>query len=182
MHLPGLLLQDLYKKSLYDTGENLPAAVKKETAEAVTTFTADAIPAAQPANNHEPLRFLGNNQKQVVVLVNYTGVSFIPDQALAFLTNILKACRLTLADVAIINIAHYPDLTYPLLQKVTAYRYLLLFDESTLRISLPVNFPAYQVQAFNNATYLLSHTLEEIEANKELKTKLWTSLKKIFGV
>ena len=52
----------------------------------------------------ENIAFLGNNKKNIVVLVNYTDVPFLPDEQLNFLMNILGACHLTLADVAIVKI------------------------------------------------------------------------------
>jgi hypothetical protein len=175
VQLPGQLLQDLYKKNLYDTGEQTPA-VK-------TAAKAASVPATPAAEQQpEPLRFLGKNQQKIVICVSYEGLAFIPDQQLEFLANILKACKLTLADVAIINLQQTGPLTYQQLQQETQYRYLLLFGNEASILSLPVNFPGYQVQAFNNCTYLSADPLELIEADKELKTRLWTSLKKIFGI
>ena len=175
VQLPGQLLYDLYKKNLYDTGEQAHA-VKP------LAGTAPAKEATTLVQQPEPLRYLGKNQQQIVICVSYEGLAFIPDQQLEFLANILKACKLTLADVAIINLQQTGPLNYQQLQQETRYRYLLLFGKEASAISLPLNFPAYQVQAFNNCTYLSADPLEQIEADKELKTRLWTSLKKVFGI
>src|SRR5580698_7292136 len=51
------------------------------------------------------VRFLGNNQKQILFLVQVENCVFLPDQQLGFLTKILEACKMNLADVAIVNIA-----------------------------------------------------------------------------
>lgn len=115
-------------------------------------------------------------------MVNYTDTSFLPDKQLDFLTSILGACKLNLADVAIINIANAGEVNYKALTKELQMQHAILFGISPASLSLPVNFPAYQIQPFSNCTYLHSDSLEALAADKELKTKLWLCLKKIFGV
>src|SRR5687767_12560272 len=48
--------------------------------------------------------FLGGNNKNILLLVNNTEVSFLTDNQLDFLLEILSACKLNLAHVAIINL------------------------------------------------------------------------------
>src|SRR5690348_8611269 len=51
----------------------------------------------------KPLKYLGKNEKKILIIVANTEVPFLPDTELSLLTNILSACRLSLADIAIIN-------------------------------------------------------------------------------
>jgi hypothetical protein len=127
-------------------------------------------------------KYLGQNNKKILLLVNYADAAFLPDKQLDFLTSILTACKLSLADVAIINSANAGDVNYKALTKELQMQHALMFGISPDSLSLPVNFPVYQIQAFSNCTYLYADNLEALEADKKLKTELWLCLKKIFGV
>ena len=56
--------------------------------------------------------------------------------------------------------------------------FLLGLDAEVL--GLPLQFPQYQVQQFNNQVYLSSASLTDLQKDKEEKLKLWNCLKKIF--
>ena len=86
--LPGSVIADLYKDKLVQAGsgeETAPVAINKT---------------ATTANNY---KFLGNNQQQITIIVDYEQEAFIPDKHLQFLTKMLEACKLNLGDVAIVN-------------------------------------------------------------------------------
>lgn len=145
------LLADLYKNSLIETDTTALAEKKR-------------------------LKHLGNNEKNTFVIVSYDSVPYLPDDELSFLTNVLAACKLSIADIAIINNRHIEPGD---LKKFidTEAKNVLLFGVEPLSIGLPINFPAFQLQAFDNRTYIHAPTLSEIENDKKLKTRLWTSLK-----
>src|SRR5271169_6344375 len=82
IQLPGFLIEEWYSDKLIV----LPAV------------TSPAGPSTT-----SPLKCLGNNRRHITILVNASGSPFLPDNQLTFLTKILEACRLTLADVAIVN-------------------------------------------------------------------------------
>ena len=127
-------------------------------------------------------RFLGKNEKKIMVIVAYEGMPFLPDPAFNFLTNILSACKLSIADIAIVNKTSMdPSLLPPLMEELEA-RHVLLFGAAPLTIGLPINFPQFQLQQFNKRTYLYSPTLEELENDKTIKMKLWNCLKAAFGL
>ena len=150
------LLADLYKNSLVETS---------------TT----GVPERQVT------KYLGNNQKNILVIVSYKSMPFLPDKELSFLTNVLAACRLGIADIGIVN---YSNIDQTDLQNVidSEAKNVLLFGVEPLSIGLPINFPAFQLQAFNNRTYLHAPILSEIENDKGLKSRLWTSLKALFRI
>jgi hypothetical protein len=150
------MLADLYRDSLVETS---------------TTSVPDS----------SRINYLGNNQKNILVIVTHTSVPYLPDNELSFLTNVLAACKLSLADIGIIN--HAGAAIASLQDVVNAEaNTVLLFGVQPLSIGLPINFPAFQLQPFNKRTYLYAPGLSEIEADKALKTKLWSSLKALFGI
>jgi hypothetical protein len=129
-----------------------------------------------------PPKFLGNNGKSIVVLVRHAEVPFLPDGELAFLTNILSACRLGLGDVAITNVSGMEAEGITKVMDSLGAKTVLLFGIAPLETGLPIAFPHFQAQQFNKRTYLYSPTLAEIENDKNVKAKLWASLKNLFAI
>ena len=161
IQLPDTILQGLYSKCLYDLEPNKSV---------LSDITASEI------------NFLGNNQKKIIILVNSEAAIYLPDDELNFLLGILTACKLSMADIALVNLAKNPDFKYSFLTDQFKADKVFLFGLNAGAIALPLEFPHYQVQQFNNQVYLSSVSLNEMQANKEEKLKLWTSLKKIFSI
>jgi hypothetical protein len=212
IQLNNHLIAQLYEHTLLDMAEKptpAPAAGKKQqtpgkhieaqTAASevgVLTPTALNTPAAPlpaPANNepqatvaapvaeygNTPL--LGGNKKGVLILVSSDKAPFLPDAELEFLTTILGACKLSIADVAIVNLQRYPQ-AYTELVKQFHCRQVLLFGVTPQQIDLPFHFPHFQLQNFDQRTYLSSFPLGAIAQDRELKTQLWGCLKSMFGL
>jgi hypothetical protein len=166
----------------------IPLASKTATPEA-----SPAPPAAQPALKVDPptpeigqtYKMLGNNRRHIAVLVQSPGTPFLPDNQLAFLTKILEACRMTLADVAIVNNATTPVLITALRQQLQP-KVVLLFGVDPTTIRLPINFPHFKQLNYDDCMYLsspaLDHLVPNTEDSKLLKSKLWVSLKTLFNV
>ena len=138
---------------------------------------------AQPAEGF--YRTLGNHRRKITILVNTPGIAFLPDDQLAFLTKMLEACKMNIGDVAIINHATLP-LDIAMLKQQLQPSFILLFGLEPTAIRLPLNFPLFKIQNYDQTTYLSSSSLEELirpgEENKLLKSKLWVSLKTLFGI
>lgn len=132
------------------------------------------------ATSVAPLKILGSNQKHVTVLVSEAESRFISDKSFNFLTGILKACKLDMSDIALINMAQSDNLQYLTINDTTNPTTVLLFGLSSGDIGLPLHFPEFQVQPFNGVTYLSAPSLDAIENDKTLKAGLWTCLKSIF--
>ena len=49
-------------------------------------------------------------------------------------------------------------------------------------LELPLDFPYYQLQKYNNHTYLSAPALAALINDKTEKVKLWTSLKQLFSI
>lgn len=114
------------------------------------------------------------------VVVSFSEGNALPPQQLDFLNNIMKACKLEKADFAIIaNHQHgLPD--YKAIFSQFKQKQLILFGIDPSAIGLPINFPHFQVQSFQQVRYLAAPKLEVIEAEKALKIQLWQCLKQLF--
>jgi hypothetical protein len=144
-----------------------------EKPEPITRVTETAEPA---------FKFLGSNGKNILLIVNYSDATHLPDEELTFLTSILTACKLDLGDVAIVNRNNYPDSFYKDYKDHFNSKIVLLFGIDPVSFGLPVDFPQFQVQSFANTTFLYSPPLEERKKDQLFKSKLWVCLKRIFSI
>lgn len=196
INLPASVVAELYHKSLVDTGEI------KHKAPAITTQTATVF---EKINEPEPVaetplpkpksitkstktdtaptwKWLGENNKNILIVVSYAGVVHLPDEQLQFLTNILGACKLSLADVAIVNLPNQPHQDYKEILAQFKSRIALLFDIEPASFGLPMSFPHYQIQPYASCSFLYSPSLKQLEEDKVEKTRLWVCLKRLFNL
>ena len=156
IELPAFIIQDLFQKNLTDIRE-----YKKDIEE--------------PGR----LTFMGGNAAGITILVNNPGERFLTNKQQTFLTGILNACKLRSEDVAIVNLADL-SLTYTEISEALTPKIILLFGVLPDAIQLPFMIPHFQKQLYNEQVYLSAPSLDEVENNKELKQKLWVSLKQLF--
>ena len=161
IQLPAMVLQDLYTNALVDlTTEN-----------------------AQPASlTGGSLSFLGENKKKISIIVDQAEAIYLPDDELNFLLGILSACKHSMADVALLNCSKNPSITYKDIGEQLSAEKILLFGIDPSKLELPLQFPHYQIQHYNNQVYLSSPALKVLADNKEEKIKLWGCLKQVFAI
>lgn len=159
--------------------------IKPSIKEPVAETSPAKVVETTPVKTSAPAAYkiLGNNKKQVTVVVNCPNDVFVPEDDLAFLTKMLGACKLNMADVAIINHAT----AAVAIEKVKLQlqpKYLLLFGIEPGTIQLPISFPPFKEQPYAGTTYLFTPALSELNVETEdakvLKRKLWDCLKRIF--
>lgn len=139
-----------------------------------------AVPQPPKSKMANGIAWLGNNEKNVAVLITNVNAAFLGDDELDLLTRMLGACKLTLSDVAIINIAREKELDHKSLNTHFKSQKALLFGVEPIAINLPFQIPHFQVQNFNDAQYLSSPDLTALLPDKDLRGKLWTGLQKMF--
>jgi hypothetical protein len=174
LNLPGSVIADLYKQSLVIADEKISSIETSEKVDDSITFS--------PAPVTKGIQFLGDNRKNILVLVSNENISYLADEDLSFLTSMLSACKLNLSDVAIVNLDNKPGLSYKEIKNELHSNVVLLFGTTPESINIPVSFPHFQVQSFNNNTFLYIPSLHEIQNDKILKSKLWVCLRRIFNV
>ena len=177
IQLPDFLIAELYKDSLIEL-DNIEA--KKPTS---TSGKPGEAPQKEAVASNHDLQFMGEHKKKVTVLVNDEEAVFLNRGDLDFLTNVLKACQLTMGDIAIIN-TNKQATSFSALSDLLAPRVVILFQVQPSEIDLPFSIPDFQPQAYAGVTYLKAPALNEINAAspeaRVLKTKLWTNLQQIF--
>ena len=160
IHLPTNIIQVLFSKSLYDLADD------------------KTVTAINPTGS---IMYLGNNKKNILILVDSPEAVYLPDEELNFLMGILTACGLSMSDIALINYSKNNGLHYTDLTKLLNGEKILLFGLDPEKLGMPLQFPKYQIQNFNSQVYLASVTLKELQIDKEEKLKLWNCLKKVFS-
>lgn len=199
LHIPSSILEKLYKEVVVTPAEWHSQPVQQsagppsmtEPATSVITASAAATTIQQepvttePTAATAPLVYLGNNQRNIAILVHYPDDKHIAEAPLDLLSKILTACQLNLAGVAIINTATQ-KVTYQLLQEQLQAKTVILFGITAGAIALPMQFPLYKDQAFANVIYLQSEALDIMLPNtnesKTSKSSLWSAFKRIFNL
>jgi hypothetical protein len=166
--LPPALIADLYKKVyLVDPAfeTNIPGEIIRQE---------------EPA-----IKILGSNSKKISIVVNHPEEVFLPEKHLEFLSKILSACRLNIGDVAIIN-QGYRTVDINSIKGHLQPLQVVLFGIDPVQLGLPLNFPHFKIQEYDNCAYLSAPNLNllnsDTDEGKLLKTKLWVCLKTMFEV
>jgi hypothetical protein len=177
IQLPDFIIADLYKESLVDI-RTFP--LQEEIVQPSKSLTKTEVTVEPVA-----ISYLGENKKKVSIIVNDPQSVHVKEEDLSFLTNILKACYLTLADIAIINHAAQ-TVDYENLKRELSPDKILLFDVDPSTIKLPFLVPAFQIQKFDNTTIMVAPPLHLLNQTSQearlLKSKLWLSLKQVFNI
>lgn len=171
--LDNNLIADLYSNLLVEN---------KNIAETAAISINDGIISKERKENFSTIKSLGENSKNILLVVTYKDSAFLPDDQLNFLTKILTACKLSLADVAIFNLHPFAGKPYNEIISHFNSKTVLLFGLSPKDFGMPIQFPVYQVQAFNKTTFLYSPVLEQLERDPKEKSKFWKCLKNIFSL
>jgi hypothetical protein len=165
VQLPASVLADLYPNTLIGN---------------------PAVAGSQTVNSPDPrLRFLGNNGKRITLILRAENAVFIPDHQLEFMTKILEACRINLADVAILN-HRGNEISAARIKEELQPVILILFGIEPDRIGLPFSVPLFQIFSHDSCQVLHAPSLEQLnqegDEGRLLKSKLWLCLRALFGL
>ncbi|MEO8854195.1 MAG: hypothetical protein ABI359_10470 [Ginsengibacter sp.] len=122
---------------------------------------------------------LGENLQKIFFLVNDPSCRFLADDEMEMVTKLLSACKLSMADIALVNF-HFNPMDYQSISKMFEPKKILLFGVSSTQLDLPFSIPFFQVQSFHEQLYMTAPPLRDLLNNKELKKELWISLQKLF--
>ncbi len=177
--LPPAVLVSLYKDSLV-----LPEKEIKPVKIAENKLPGkeqETIPEASEMAS--PIKYLGDHHKKILVVVNDPASVYLNETDFILLTSILNACRLTIADIALINIGNQKASLHEMLTKLPSLLVIAFdIDSKALKIKLPTTL--YKTTPLGEANLLFSAALSTMQGTsadaKKEKGKLWTVLKQIF--
>ncbi len=129
----------------------------------------------------EPLPLLGNFERKILILVRDPDHAFLGDEDLSFLTGILSACKMSLADVGILNLHTLPNLTADRIQSAIAPSAWWLFGIDSPSIGLPAMSDTARTYSHQNNPLFWAPDLRQLANNPLAKRTLWGLLKKQYG-
>ena len=180
--LPNSVLVNLYKESLV-LGVAPANVDKKAKSSAPVEEKNTAIAEEEPLI--APIKFLGEHQKKILVLVQDMDAVHLNERAFDLLTSILNACKLTIADIALINLANKNFSLHQILTQVPS-DLVLVFDINPTQLKIKLPTKLYTPILLGETQLLFSNNLSQMQgidqASKIEKTKLLTALKIIFNL
>ena len=128
-----------------------------------------------------PVPFLGNNGKNILIVVNNEAFPFLPDGELAFLTTVFSACALDLSHVAIVNWHLFAEKSPDILLHQLKPHQILLLGVAPSELDFP-QVEKYVIKKFHSLSFVAAPSLSVIQGSTEEKKGLWSALKKLFGI
>lgn len=135
-------------------------------------------PAVAPPAAKIAFKFLGKNQKNILILVNDPLHEVSDELGRELLRKIVKSVNLTANDFALLNYHHYPDVSYAQLMEHFKCSILFAFGVSGLQLGL-TSHPVNTVVLDGGVKLIFSAELKSLDADMQGKKALWGSLKKL---
>ncbi|WP_022824980.1 hypothetical protein [Hymenobacter norwichensis] len=152
---------------------------------------APAAPASQPGRvqptptqspvAHIPYATLGSNPNGLILLVRLPPEEFRKLPRNVFLNNILKAIRLVMEDVVLVNVEHekFP-VALCTLRKTLAAKQFLAFGKNLLDVAVYTTQPYEPVLLFGDTAFLGASEVKMLEYDAGRKKQLWHSMQRMF--
>lgn len=152
--LDGALCSQLYKTGL----TNLDFTAKETVAE---------------------VHFSGQNKQQVLVAVDVHGALKAEDESL--LKNLLKACQLTMDDIALVNVQEQETSVEDILRQLSIKK-ALFFGIPAGTANLPIGNTEDKVIIYDQKYFVKTLPLSALQHNESRKRALWGALKQMFDL
>lgn len=115
-----------------------------------------------------------------VIVFHHQDSSSLPASQQTLLEAILNACKLNTAAVKIIGKSETQTTPLNSILDIHQPKKIILFGVDPATIGLPIHFPVFQIQSYQQVQYLHAPSLPELENDKQLKISLWQKLKQLF--
>jgi hypothetical protein len=174
--------EDMVEKNVIQKPAKEPVAViiEPEPVPSETPLPVTAPPIVASVNR-ETVPFPALRHRILVLVDEPRHPELPPSQAL-LLENILKATGNASSEIDLLNFSYIPqaDARTVLAQKST--NYFISFGVPMIRLQLDLLLPPYTPQKIEGIWFLLTDSLDQIEADKSLKKRLWLALQQMFGI
>ncbi len=163
---------DIQEKKLVPPTPWSPIIVEKNSEAKVIDATSDAS-----------FKYLGEHQQGVTVIVKDDLAVYLNENDLNLLTSILKACKLTLADIALVNVAQQKLSLHQILETLPS-KLVIIFEVSGTDLKMKLPTTLYKSVQLGDTYLLFSNSLASMQGTDQLakveKSKLWNVLKQLF--
>ena len=189
--LPAAVLVTLYKDSLVLPEKEIKSPEDPE--KVMHTLAGEAVIATTPVNEKSneqkpvapaaPLKYLGDHLKQIMIIVRDENAVHLNETDLGLLSSILNACKLTLADVALVNLAKQHFSLQDLLATLPSVL-VISFEVTSAQLKIKLPTTLYKQIVLGETHLLFSNSLASMQGPEQHakmeKSKLWTALKQLF--
>jgi len=125
---------------------------------------------------------LGNYARKILILVQEPGHAFLHDEDLSFLTGVISACKMSLADVGIVNLTASPIDSFDVLMHGVKPSACWVFGIDGPSIGLPnMDDPNHSYRQ-QNIPIFWAPSLSQLATDPMSKRTLWGQLKKHYGI
>ncbi|POY35862.1 hypothetical protein C3K47_14025 [Solitalea longa] len=182
--LSTLLSETLYKVDEWNQNDRAQTIQNTPVAEETVTQVAEQQATVAAPETNAGFEYLGENNRYVLVLVNYPNSKYITDKDKEFFLKVIAALKMSLDDVAVLNYAHCKNADLTALKNFFSCSKVIGFDlPSDALVFKGLNMHDYATTNFSGMSIMRSpDTLSAIEADKNKKMVLWNALKLLFNV
>lgn len=154
--------------------------VKNEEDTAAATLPVTASVVHKEAETPVPMvfKYLGKNQKNVLILVNDLENEVSTERGRELLRNLVKALQLTANDFALLNFSSYKAVKFEELHRFFSSRLVLAFGVSALELGLE-DLPLHMISTRGEVQLVFTGNLDLLSVDQAGKKTLWGSLKQI---
>jgi len=136
-------------------------------------------PAIEVKTPHVEFNYMGKNNKNFTILVNYANEEFIPATHLTALENIIKRKDLSLDDIAILNTHTYHPIKLEQINGLLKPARLLVLGSKALPAGMSVPELNVAAKGPDGLMILYSFSFDEMMDNTENKKTFWEQMKKL---
>lgn len=130
---------------------------------------------------------VNNNKEQELTATLFNVLVFhhhtqnvLPSNENVLLQAILNACKLKPEEIGVFSRSVLNQNNLKEILEKHQPKKIILFGVDPAAIGLPIHFPVFQIQGYQNIQYLHAPALTELESDKQLKIQLWQKLKQLF--
>ncbi|SFH40588.1 hypothetical protein [Pedobacter insulae] len=134
--------------------------------------------AVKPMKVEVVFKYLGKNQKNILILVNDDQNEVSTVEGRELLRKLVKAIDLTANDFALVNYASYKGHHYDDFKTTFGCKLVLAFGVGASDLNLPVQ-PQNLLVDYNGVKFIFSSNLDDLERDLPGKKTLWTSLQQL---
>ena len=136
----------------------------------------EILPEIQEETQSIGFSYIGENNRYFLILVDDKTHTELNSAHKEMLLKIMAAKELDIRDLAILNLAKYPEAKFSQLKDFFSCNKIVLFGIDPQRISLPA-MAANKVVKHKDVMALASFSLEEMSSSTDKKREFWSVMK-----
>ena len=128
--------------------------------------------------NQIDFKYLGQNQKNILILVNDSSNEVSSESGRTLLRNLVNAIGINVKDFALVNYANYNLATYADFNEIFGCKIVLSFGVNAIQLNLPEQ-PLNQLVQIQDTKFVFTVNLHDLDSDQASKKILWTNLQKL---